>query len=70
MDVAQTDDPDGPDYNTVSFDPGSMAEFESALDGDILLIMESNGVFADGYDTHTLTNWNEFSQGSGGCRNC
>lgn len=70
MDVAQTGDPDGPDYNTVSFDPGTMAEFESALNGDILLEMESNGVFTDGVDSHTLTNWNQFSQGSDGCRNC
>jgi len=70
MDIASTDDPDGPDYNTVSFNPASMAEFESALNGDILLSMESNAVFTDGYDDHTLNNWNQFSQGSDGCRNC
>ena len=70
MDVAETDDPDGPDYNTVTFDPCTMAEYESALNGDILLSMESDAVFTDGWDSHTLNNWNQFSQGSDGCRNC
>lgn len=70
MDVADTNDPDGPQSNTVRFDPGSIAEIESAVNGDMLLEVESTGTFEDNWGHHELTNWNSFEQGSDGCLGC